>query len=160
MHSRGTITYLGQHKEFGWTLITKDNMKELFLQMTETMTMSYSYKPVFMNAFLDCMDENGCARLEDVAERFAAFYEGRKEKGLPAEKKPCIFTKGEYTKHDVEKLILGMPFKRYEDMHVMHHAKQLGTIQFYKTLYKQITDEDIQKIRECCDKGIKKYFSL
>ena len=147
-------------KEFGWTIITKDNMKELFLQMTETMTMSYSYKPVFMNAFLDCMDESGSARLEDVAERFAAFYEERKAKGLPAEKKPCIFTKGEYTKHDVEKLILGMPFKRYEDMHVMHHAKQLGTIQFYKALYKQITDEDIQKIRECCDAGIKKYFNL
>jgi hypothetical protein len=29
-------------KEYGWTLITKANMKEIFLQMVSTMTMSYS----------------------------------------------------------------------------------------------------------------------
>jgi hypothetical protein len=43
-------------------------------------------------------------------------------------------------------------------MHVMHHAKQLGTLQFYKTLYKQITEEDLTHIREWCDTGIRKYF--
>ena len=145
-------------KQFGWTLITKENIREIFLKMAETMTMSYSYKPVFMNAFLDCMDENGSARLEDVAERFAKFYEDRKAAGLPAEKKPCIFTKDEYTKHDVEQLILSMPFKRFEDMHAMHHAKQLGILQFYKTLYKTLTEEDLQHIREWCDAGIRKYF--
>lgn len=145
-------------KEFGWTLITKDNIKEKFMEMAETMTMSYSYKPVFLNAFLDCMDETGSARLEEVADRFAKFYEDRVSRGLPAEKKNCIFTKGEYTRHDVEQLILRMPFNRFEQMNVMHHAKQLGTIQFYKVLYKQLTEEDFTKIREYCDAGLKKYF--
>ncbi len=120
--------------------------------------MSYSYKPVFLNAFLDCMDESGSARLEDVADRFAKFYEDRIARGLPAEKKTCIFTNGGYTKHDVERLILSMPFKRFEDMHIMHHAKQLGTLQFYKALYKQINEEDLMHIREWCDTGIRKYF--
>ena len=145
-------------KEFGWTLITKENMKDIFMKMADTMTMSYSYKPVFLNAFLDCMDDTGSARLEDVAERFAQFYEDRIARGLPAEKKNCIFTKGGYTKKEVEQLILRMPFNRFEQMHVMHHAKQLGTIQFYKALYKQLTEEDISKIREYCDAGIRKYF--
>ncbi len=144
--------------EFGWTLITKDNMKDIFLNMAETMTMNYSYKPVFMKAFLDCMDDTGSARLEDVAERFAAFYEDRKAKGQPPEKKNCIFTKGDYTKRDVERLILTMPFKRFEDMHVMHHAKQLGTIKFYRTLQKQLTEEDVKNIRQWCEDGILKYF--
>ena len=147
-------------KQYGWTLITRDNMKQIFLQMAETMTMSYSYKPVFLNAFLDCMDESGSARLEEVADRFAKFYEDRIARGLPAERKPCIFTKGGYTRHDVERLILNMPFKRFEDMHVMHHAKQLGTLQFYKALYNQITEEDLEHIRQWCDAGIKKYFGL
>jgi hypothetical protein len=120
--------------------------------------MSYSYKPVFLNAFLDCMDGTGSARLEEVAERFAAFYEDRKAKGLPAEKRNCIFTKGGYTKKDVEQLILRMPFKRFEDMHVMHHAKQLGIIQFYKVLFKQLTEEDFANIRKWCDAGLQKYF--
>ena len=145
-------------KEFGWTVITKDNMKDLLMQMADTMTMSYSYKPVFLKAFLDCMDETGSARLEDVTERFAQFYEDRIARGLPAEKKTCIFTKGGYTPKEVEQLILRMPFNRFEQMHIMHHAKQLGTIQFYKVLYKQLSEADIQKIRECCDAGIQRYF--
>lgn len=145
-------------KIYGWTLITKSNMKEIFLQMVDTMTMSYSYKPVFMLAFLDSMNDAGEARLEDVARSFAAFYEDRLAHGLPAEKKNCIFTKGGYSQKDVERLILSMPFKRYEDMHVMHHSKYLGTLQFYKALVRQLTDEDYAFIRGTCQTAIKKYF--
>lgn len=144
-------------KEYGWTLITKANMKEIFLQMVGTMTMSYSYKPVFMLAFLDNMNDAGEARLEDVARSFAKYYEDRVARGLPAEKKKCIFTKGGYTQKDVEKLILSMPFKRFEDMHVMHHSKYLGTLQFYRALEKQLTEEDYAAIRESC-RAVIKYF--
>lgn len=92
------------------------------------------------------------------AVRFTKFYEDRVEKGLLAKKKRCIFTKGSYSQHDVEKLILSMPFKRYEDMHIMHHSKQLGIIQFYRILAKQITEEDIKAIRESCNKAIQRCF--
>jgi len=126
--------------------------------MVDTMTMSYSYKPVFMLAFLDNMNDAGEARLEDVARSFAAFYEDRLAHGLPAEKKNCIFTKGGYSQKDVERLILSMPFKRYEDMHIMHHSKHLGTLQFYKALVRQLTDEDYAAIRESCHAAIARYF--
>ena len=145
-------------KKFKWKLITKENIREIFLDMVDTMTMSYSYKPVFLKAFLDNMDASGSARLEDIARDFAAYYEARKENGLPAEKKVCIFTKGEYRQADVVKLILSMPFKRFEDMHVMRHAKQLGTLQFYKSLFNQLEQADFQTIRESCDKALKRYF--
>lgn len=144
--------------QFGWTLITRENMKALFLEMVKTMTMSYSYKPVFLLAFFDNMDASGSARLEDVARDFARYYEARKEKGLPPEKRKCIFTRGGYTPRDVERLILNMPFKRFEDMHVMHHARQLGTLQFYTALSKQLTEADIQQIRNCCELALNRYF--
>lgn len=144
--------------EFGWTVITKDNQKEIFMDMVNTMQLSYSYKPVFLNAFLDSMDENGSALLEEVTERFAQFYEDRAARGLPAEKKQCIFTKGGYTRHDVERLILTMPFKRFEDMHAFHHAKQLGRIQLYKSLFKQLTEEDYKAMRESSEEALKRYF--
>ena len=121
--------------EFGWTVITRDNMKDMFMDMVKQMTMSYSYKPVFLLSMLKNMDETGSAKLADVAADFARYYEERREKGLPPEKKTCIFTKGGYTPKDVEQLILRMPFRRFEDMHAVHHAKQLGTIQFYKALF-------------------------
>ena len=144
--------------QFGWTLITRDNMKAIFLQMAESMTMSYSYKPVFLLAFLNNMDETGSVRLEDVAREFAQFYEARRENGLQVEKRTCIFTRGGYTQREVERLILSMPFKRFEDMHVMRHAKQLGTLQFYKQLMKQLTPEDLENVKVWCHIGIERYF--
>ena len=145
-------------KQYGWTLITKANVKDIFLQMVDTMTMSYSYKPVFMLAFLDNMGEAGDALLQDVARTFAGFYEDRIAKGLSAEKKNCIFTKGGYSQKDVERLMLSMPFKRFEDMHIMHHSKHLGTIEFYRTLAKQLTQDDYKTIRNSCERAINKYF--
>ncbi len=144
--------------QFGWTLITKENQKQIFMDMVRKMTMVHSYKPVFLLAFLKNMDETGSARLEDVTRDFTAYYENRIRNGLPAEKKTCIFTKGGYTEKDVEKLILTMPFRRFEDMNALHHAKQLGTIQIYRNLYKQLTEEDYDIIRESSKAALKKYF--
>lgn len=145
-------------EEFGWTVITRDNMKSMFMDMVKQMTMSYSYKPVFLLSMLKNMDETGSAKLADVAADFARFYEDRREKGLPPEKKTCIFTKSSYTPREVEQLILRMPFRRFEDMHAVHHAKQLGTIQFYKSLYKQLTEEDFTQIRSSSEEALRRYF--
>jgi superfamily II DNA or RNA helicase len=57
--------------EFGWTVITRDNMKAMFMDMVKQMTMSYSYKPVFLLSMLKNMDETGSAKLADVAADFA-----------------------------------------------------------------------------------------
>ena len=110
-------------------------------------------------AFLEHMDRDGCARIEDIVEEFSAFYEDRVRNGLPAEKRNCIFTKGGYSQKDVEKLILSMPFKRFEDMSFMHHARHLGVIQLDRQIAKRITDEDISNLRLYCESAISKYFS-
>ena len=144
--------------EFGWIVITRDNMKEMFMDMVKQMNMAYSYKPVFLLSLLNNLDETGSAKLADIAADFARYYEERKEKGLPPEKKPCIFTKGDYTARDVEQLILRMPFRRFEDMHAVRHAKQLGTIQFYKSLFRQLTEEDFEQIRESSTEALERYF--
>lgn len=146
-------------KRFGWKLITAGNMKEMFFDMVTDMTMSYSYKPVFILAFLDHMNREGAARLEDVVSEFANYYIDRKERGLPAERKKCIFTRESFSVKEVEKLILTMPFKRFESMSFMNHAKHLGTIHIDKHIFKQLSDEDIQYLRECCYKSLKKYFN-
>lgn len=146
-------------KRFGWTPITASNIKDMFMDMAKQMNMSYSYKPVFILAFLEHMDRDGCARIEDIVEEFSAFYEDRVRNGLPAEKRNCIFTKGGYSQKDVEKLILSMPFKRFEDMSFMHHARHLGVIQLDRQIAKRITDEDISNLRLYCESAISKYFS-
>ena len=151
-------TVLHYAKEFGWTVITRENRKQLFLEMVDTMSMSYSYKPVFLLAFLDNMDEKGACTLAQVAKDFAWFSEERKEKGLRAEKRNCIFVRGGYTIKDVERLILSMPFRRFEDMSVMHHAKQLGILQMDRELFLRLTEEDMKTIRQSCKRALDRYF--
>ena len=145
-------------REYNWKLITSANMKEMSMDMVTAMTMSYSYKPVFILAFLDHMDERGQARIEDVVQEFASFYEHRIEQGKAAEKRPCIFTKGGYTDKDVERLILSMPFKRFEDMNFMHHARHLGIIQMEKAIFRRLESTDIESIRACCRATLRQYF--
>ncbi len=145
-------------KQFGWEQITAANRKTKFMEMAEKMQMSYSYKPVFIKVFLDFMDEDGKARIEDVVGGFTEFYENRKQSGLPPEKKPCIFTKGEYSNKDVENLILSMPFKRFEDMGFIHHSKNIGIIQLDRDIIKNLTDDDVKKLIAGADKALEKYF--
>ncbi len=145
-------------KAFGWKLITDTNRKEMFMQMAKEMTMSYSYKPVFILALLDQLNQEGEASLEGVVDSFADFYEERTRAGKIPEKKPCIFTKGGYTQKDVERLILSMPFKRFEDMGFISHSKNLGTIRIERSIMHRLTEKDIQDLKENCESALKKYF--
>ncbi len=145
-------------QKFGWTEITPSNRKQLFLDFCSEMQMSYSYKPVFLISFISNMNEKGEASLADVAESFACYYEDRARKGLPAEKKKCIFTKGDYTLKDVERLILSMPFKRFEGMGYMRHSKYLGIIQIDKSIMKTFDDDDISTILTYCTDALDRYW--
>ena len=145
-------------QKFGWTEITSSNRKKMFIDFCKQMTMSYSYKPVFLMAFMSCMNEKGEAELADVAAAFSDYYEKRKKNGLPAEKKNCIFTKDNYSQKDVQKLILSMPFKRFEDMGYMHHSKYIGTLQIDKAIMKNFDDNDMSDLLTYCEEALERYW--
>ena len=110
-------------KQYGWDLITPQNMADKFMKFIETMDMSFSYKPVLLKAIYEYMDSNGRVALPDEVDYFIDFYEDRKAHGMIAEKPNSIYQKGGYTKKDVEKNILSNPFKRFEDMRFLMAAK-------------------------------------
>ena len=145
-------------KQFGWTEITASNRKQLFLEFCQKMNMSYSYKPVFLMAYLSNMNKDGEVRLGDLADSFAWYYEDRIKKGLAAEKKTCIFTKGGYNKKDVERLILSMPFKRFEEMGYLHHSKYLGVLQIDKSIMKSLDENDFSDLLTYCSNALERYW--
>ena len=51
-----------------------------------------------------------------------------------------------------------MPFKRFEDMGFMHHAKYLGTIQIDRQIFKKLTQDDIKKLNSFSDAALGRYF--
>lgn len=145
--------------QFGWTIIDDDNRKTLFLQMVAQMDMTYSYKPVLLKAMLQHADAKGRVNLSDIVSYFRHFYEDRRRKGLVVEKPNSIYTRGGYTDKDVERNILANPFRRFEDMQVMHHARTLGVVQFDDVVWRKLTVDDKALIVRTCDEKLAQYYS-
>ena len=145
-------------KQYGWDLITPQNMADKFMKFIETMDMSFSYKPVLLKAIYEYMDSNGRVALPDVVDYFIDFYEDRKAHGMIAEKPNSIYQKGGYTKKDVEKNIPSNPFKRFEDMRFLMRCKDVETIEVNPIIFRKFTREDWLHIVNVCDKSLEKYY--
>ena len=145
-------------KENGWTLIDDSNRKDLFMDMIRQMDMSYSYKPVLIKSIMLCADEKGRIKLSDIVSYFRSFYEGRRSVGLIVEKKNSIFARGEYTDKEAERNILANPFKRFEDMQMIHHTKTLGIVQVDEAVWKHLSEEEKVTINSICNKKLTAYF--
>lgn len=145
-------------KQYGWDLITPQNIADKFMKFIETMDMSYSYKPVLLKAIYEYMDTSGRVALPDVVDYFIDFYEDRKAHGMIAEKSTSIYQKGGYTRKDVEKNILSNPFKRFEDMRFLMRCKDVETIEVNPIIFRKLTREDWLHIVNACDKSLEKYY--
>ena len=146
-------------KQYGWDLITPQNMADKFMKFIETMDMSFSYKPVLLKAIYEYMDSNGRVALPDVVDYFIDFYEDRKAHGMIAEKSTSIYQKGCYTRKDVEKNILSNPFKRFENMRFLMRCKDVETIEVNPIIFRKLTREDWLHIVDVCDKSLEKYYA-
>ncbi|WP_270192726.1 DEAD/DEAH box helicase [Faecalibacterium prausnitzii] len=145
-------------KQYGWDLITPQNMADKFMKFIETMDMSYSYKPVLLKAIYEYMDTSGRVALPDMVDYFIDFYEDRKAHGMIAEKSTSIYQKGGYTRKDVEKNILSNPFKRFEDMRFLMRCKDVETIEVNPIIFRKLTREDWLHIVNVCNKSLEKYY--
>ena len=145
-------------KQYGWDLITPQNMADKFMKFIETMDMSYSYKPVLLKAIYEYMDTSGRVALPDVVGYFIDFYENSKAHGMIAEKSTSIYQKGGYTRKDVEKNILSNPFKHFEDMRFLMRCKDVETIEVNPIIFRKLTREDWLHIVDVCDKSLEKYY--
>lgn len=144
--------------QYGWTLIDDSNRKDLFMDMIRKMDMSYSYKPVLIKAILRYADEKGRVRLEDIADYFRAYYEGRRAAGLVVEKANSIFAKGNYTNSEAQRNILANPFKRFEDMQMLRHTRTLGIIQVDEAVWKRLGEGEKAEIERVCEEKLESYY--
>lgn len=145
-------------RQYGWTLIDDSNRKELFMDIIRKMDMSYSYKPVLIKAILRDADEKGRVRLEDIADYFRAYYEGRRAAGLVVEKANSIFAKGNYTSSEAQRNILANPFKRFEDMQMLRHTRTLGIIQVDEAVWKRLGEGEKTEIEQICGGKLERYY--
>lgn len=145
-------------RQYGWTLIDDSNRKELFLEMVRQMDMSYSYKPVLIQAILRHADERGRIQLADIVAYFRAYYEGRRAAGLVVEKPNSLFARGGYTDKEAERNILANPFKRFEDMQMLRHTRTLGIVQMDESVWKKLSAEEKVEMEKICEEKLVNYY--
>ena len=75
------------------------------------------------------------------------------------EKSNSIYAKGGYTDSQAQRNILSNPFKRFEDMQMLHHTKTLGVIQVDESVWKKLTRDEKQDIERICNQKLDQYYA-
>lgn len=85
-------------------------------------------------------------------------YINRKDKGLVVEKRSSIYCREDFSRRDVERSIFANPFKRFEDMRFMKRSREVELVEFNRNVFKRLTEEDKDWIREHCMRKLEEYF--
>ncbi len=146
-------------ERLGIPVVDKQSIKRLFVEFTEKMDMSSSYKPVFMLCFLESIDENGVAGINKVAEKFRHFYISRRQQGLKPEKTVMRMSKAdELELEEVQRIILEMPYEKFERRKYVEYHTDLAYIRFSRNLWKQLIETDLENLKKICRDSIDAYF--
>lgn len=140
--------------------VTDENIATLFAAYVGEMEMTMSYKPVFLLAMLDSIDERGRAQIGDVTRRFRRFYQDRLARGLQVERASARMANvADLSDNDVQRTMLDKPFEKFERRGYMKYdSGDLGYIRFVPALWRRLTATDVDSLRVICAEGIKTYF--
>jgi superfamily II DNA or RNA helicase len=163
----GDRTYVYFHRDrtdevrvaVGAPKLEEHNLRDRFLEFIDAMDMALSYKPVMLLALLDAVDEGGRARASEVARRFQQFYRDRRAAGLlverPGSRKVAV---DELDETGVQRLMLGMPFEKFERRQFVRYDRDLAYVRFDPRLWRQLRPEDHEQIRTLCRRNIDTYY--
>jgi hypothetical protein len=163
----GDRTYVYFHRDrieevrvaVGAPKLEEHSSRERFLEFVGEMDMALSYKPVMLLALLDTVDEDGRARASEVARRFQQFYRDRRAAGLvverPGSRRIPIDELDETT---VQRLMLGMPFEKFERRRFLRYDRDLAWVRFDPALWRQLGPEDREQVRSLCRRSIESYY--
>jgi hypothetical protein len=140
--------------------IDAHNVRDRFLEFIEAMDMSMSYKPVLLLALLEVIDDSSRAKISDVARSFQRFYHERRAAGLIVEREGARkIPVDELDTTSAQRLMLGMPFEKFERQRFLQYDRDLAYIRFAPDLWRQLGLKDLEKVREICRTSIDRYYS-
>jgi superfamily II DNA or RNA helicase len=135
------------------------NIKELFFDYVAEMDMSASYKPVMLLAILARIDDRGRASLAEVVSSFRQFYDQRLAAGLTVERpKARMAPIDKVDDTEAQRVMLGMPFEKFERRQYLKYDRDLAYIRFHPGLWRQLKSDDLARLREICEESIAKYY--
>ena len=134
------------------------NRLDSLLEYCRTMKMSYSYKPVLILALLHAGDKSGTLSINKAAQYFRAYYNDRRAKGLPAEKKKCIYQRTDITDQQIEENILSNPVKVLVESGFFFYNKGNDVLSISPEIWSVIDRKYKATLTRICNQKLKNYF--
>lgn len=142
---------LGKHDD---TTILQD-----FEDFIDENTLTFSFKLIFMLSMLKLADKEGEVNIDDLIEEYRSFYLSRIDKGLPVDRSNCVYTKEYLNDHTkIKTSILSNPFEKFERKRFVYYAKDLNMLSFHPVLWKQLTEEKKQEIKNKEENFLSAYY--
>ncbi len=131
---------------------------EQLIEYCKTMKMSYSYKPLLILALLHAGNRAGSVTIQNAAEYFQKFYSERKSRGLPAERKKCIYLRDDVTLDQIMVNLISNPVKALvvSGYFFYHEGEQVFSIS--PEIWRAMQRGKKASITRICKQKLKEYY--
>ncbi len=132
-----------------------------FMDFLEKRDYTFSYKMIFLLAFLKIRNDRGEADLPSLTDLYHRFYRGLLDRYGRCEKEKNPYNRSEYLEDRprLQRSLLQNPFEKFERKRFFYHCRDLKYIAMDPVLREHLNDADDQKIREQMVADLKKYYA-
>lgn len=129
------------------------------LEYCRTMRMSYSYKPLLILALLHSGEPDGSISIQNAAEQFREFYSERKKRGLPAEKKKCIYLRDDFTLDQGMANLIANPVKALVASGYFFYNEETKVFSFSPEIWSGMKRGKKASLTRICKQRLKEYYT-
>jgi hypothetical protein len=139
--------------------ITKANIKARFFEFVQQMDRRYSYKPVLLLGLLQLADNAGRVKVPELVQFFKQFYTQRLDNGQIVEQPTSRMARiADLTDSDIERIMLAMPFEKFERRKFVRRLKELTRLKFDPVLWRQLTEADRVALQQMAQDALITYY--
>lgn len=144
----------------GLSAHTTETRQHDFIEFLEKRDYTFSYKIIFLLAFLKIRNSRGEASLPEVLDLYQQFYLNVYQRAGHCEKKKSPYSHDDFLvdKAELQANLLRNPFEKFERKRFFHHCRDLNYIAIDSVLQAQLTEGDYQSISKQMVDDLRKYF--
>ncbi|MBU2515890.1 DEAD/DEAH box helicase family protein [bacterium] len=140
---------------------TPETRKDDFMEFLDKRDYTFSYKIIFLLAFLKTQNKRGEAILPDILELYKTFYQRLLAKHGKNEKPNCPYNSADFLDDSsgLQRNLRQNPFEKFERKRFFRYCKDLNYIGLDNILREKLQQEDYEKIISQMVQDLKDYYS-
>lgn len=146
-------------KQMGLKEHSEETIREDFFEFIKDRTYTFSFKIVFYLSLLECLNSNGVASIDEVLDRYIAFYEDRLAKGLPVDRSNCVYS-SEYlsSRNKMKESLLTNPFEKFERKRFIFYGKDIALFSFNPVLWDKLDSSALEESKRIMEANLSYYY--